>query len=87
MEPLLQEMEIDFMPKRSYQVYHGVCTEWFNQWKRWVGLQIKDAQQDAGQSEEAQDQAAESKEQQDAPQLSAQEKFKNLNRKQRKQHK
>lgn len=67
MEPLLQEMEIDFMPKRSYQVYHVVCTEWFNQWKRWVGLQIKDAQQDAGQSEEAQDQAAESKEQQDAP--------------------
>lgn len=43
MEPLLQEMEIDFMPKRSYQVYHVVSMEWFNQWKRWVGLPVKEA--------------------------------------------
>lgn len=75
----MQEMEIDFMPKRGYQVYHIVATEWFNHWKRWVGLPIKDGQQDAGQSDDVQD-AAETKEQ-DAPQMSAQEKFKNLNKK------
>lgn len=43
MEPLLQEMEIDFMPKSSHQVYHVVSMEWFNQWKRWVGLPVKEA--------------------------------------------
>ena len=48
MEPLLQEMEIDFMPKRSYQVYHVVSTEWFNQWKRWAGLPVKETPQDPG---------------------------------------
>lgn len=87
MEPLLQEMEFDFMPKRGYQVYHVVCTEWFNQWKRWVGLPVKAAQQDAGQTEESLDLTADQRDAQDAPQLSAQEKFKNLNRKQRKQQK
>lgn len=84
MEPLLQEMEIDFMPRKSYQIYHVVSTEWFNHWKRWVALPVKETPLEAGDAEEPLESPVEQRDPQEAPQMSAQEKFKNLNKKQRK---
>ena len=34
----LDELKYDFMPKEKNKVYHVVSTEWFKQWKTYVGL-------------------------------------------------
>lgn len=34
----LDELKYDFMPNEKNKVYHVVSTEWFKQWKTYVGL-------------------------------------------------
>lgn len=38
LEPKLEDMQYDFMPKQKNQVYHVVSAEWFKAWKSYVGI-------------------------------------------------
>ena len=40
MEEKLMEYKFDGMPKKENQLYHIVSAEWFQNWKRYVGIPL-----------------------------------------------
>ena len=50
MEPRLEELKFDFMPKSKNKVYHIVSAEWFTAWKKYVGLVKQELPEDGPKS-------------------------------------
>ena len=50
MEPRLEELKFDFMPKSKNKVYHIVSAEWFTAWKKYVGLEKQELPEDGPKS-------------------------------------